>query len=126
MHVVHGSRGLCRTRQAPRICLTRVYTRITVLSYSIGRGIPMPTSVRLDIKTEQLLTRLARRKRTTKSVVLREAVAVLARQVEQSEEKNADLYTKVEDLLGCVSGGPSDLSTRTGARFRQLLLEKKR
>ncbi len=86
----------------------------------------MPTSVRLDIKTEQLLTRLARRKRTTKSVVLREAVAVLARQVEQSEEKNADLYTKVEDLLGCVSGGPSDLSTRTGARFRQLLLEKKR
>lgn len=86
----------------------------------------MPTSVRLDIETEQLLTRLARRKRTTKSVVLREAVAVLARQTEQIESGNTGFFAKVEDLIGCVSGGPADLSMRTGARFRQLLSERKR
>jgi predicted DNA-binding protein len=86
----------------------------------------MPTSVRLDIKTEQLLTRLARKKRTTKSVVLREAVAVLARQDEQSHVADTSVFTRVEDLIGCVSGGPDDLSLRTGERFKRLLASGKR
>lgn len=35
-------------------------------------------------------------------------------------------YEMVEDLTGCVSGGPEDLSSRTGEKFREILLEKRR
>ncbi len=86
--------------------------------------IGMPTSVRLDIKTEQVLTRLARRKGISKSAVLREAVDVLARQSSKSENSDA-LFHRAEDLIGCVSGGRPDLSTRTGTGFRQIVARKR-
>ena len=85
----------------------------------------MPTSVRLDIRTEQTLARLARRKGTSKSAVLREAVDCLAQQALHAQPKG-DLFARAEDLLGCVSGGPADLSTRTGAGFRRVLGQAKR
>ena len=84
----------------------------------------MPTSVRLDIKTEQTLARLARKKGTSKSAVLREAVDCLAQQALHAQP-NSDRFARAEDLLGCVSGGAADLSTRTGAGFRRLLAQKK-
>lgn len=83
----------------------------------------MPTSVRLDIKTEQTLARLARKKGTSKSAVLREAVDCLARQALHAQASGG-LFARAEDLLGCVSGGAADLSTRTGAGFRRLLAQK--
>jgi predicted transcriptional regulator len=85
----------------------------------------MPTSVRLDIKTEQTLARLARKKGTSKSAVLREAVDCLARQTLHAQASGG-LFARAEDLLGCVSGGAADLSTRTGAGFRRLLAQKGR
>jgi hypothetical protein len=33
-------------------------------------------------------------------------------------------YKAVKDLIGCVRGGPPDLSVGTGKRFRQLLVRK--
>lgn len=80
----------------------------------------MPTSVRLDIRTEQTLARLARKKGTSKSAVLREAVDALARR-SLRHEPGGSMFERAEDLIGCVCGGPADLSTRTGTGFRRLL-----
>ena len=83
----------------------------------------MPTSVRLDVKTERTLERLARKMDASKSAVLRHAVDTLARQSLQAD-KAGSLYERAQDLIGCVSGGTEDLSTRTGAGFRRLLDQK--
>ncbi len=85
----------------------------------------MPTSVRLDPKTERLIERLARKKKQTKSEVIREAIEVLASQETRLDVQGGP-YDAVADLIGCVSGGPPDLSERTGKRFLRLLTEKKR
>jgi hypothetical protein len=55
---------------------------------------------------------------------LREAVDCLAQQALQAQP-GGGLFARAEDLLGCVSGGAADLSTRTGAGFRRLLAQKK-
>jgi Arc/MetJ-type ribon-helix-helix transcriptional regulator len=58
----------------------------------------MPLSVRLDQKTESLIGRLARKRRQTKSEVIRDAIGVLAKQREKSTEKKRP----------CESGGSFD------------------
>ena len=80
----------------------------------------MPTSVRLDLKTERTLERLARKMDASKSAVLRQAVDALARQ-SVGEGKHGGLYERTRDLIGCVTGGGRDLSTRTGEGFRRAL-----
>lgn len=81
----------------------------------------MPISVRLDDSTRHLLRRLAHRKACTQSEIIREAITVLARQEHVAEQATRP-YELVEDLIGCVSGGPDDLSEATGRRFRDLLV----
>ena len=85
----------------------------------------MPLSVRLDSRTESLIGRLARKRRQTKSEVIRDAIGVLAKQEEKavSEQRPYDL---VAHLIGCVKGGPRDLSVNTGKKFRQMLLDRAR
>lgn len=85
----------------------------------------MPLSVRLDARTESLVGRLARRRRQTKSEVIRDAIGVLAKQEEKSTEKKRP-YDLVAHLIGCVKGGPRDLSVGTGEKFRQMLVERSR
>ena len=85
----------------------------------------MPTSVRLDPKTESLVNRLARRRGQTKSEVIREALLALARS-EEDVKPRATAYEALGHLIGCVKGGPKDLSERTGEKFHALLLERKR
>ena len=34
-------------------------------------------------------------------------------------------YEAIADLIGCVKGGPPDLSENTGEKFRELLMQKK-
>ncbi len=46
----------------------------------------MPISVRVDMKTERVIERLARRRGQTKSEVIREAVDLLARQTDETEK----------------------------------------
>ena len=85
----------------------------------------MPLSVRLDARTESLIGRLARKRRQTKSEVIRDAIGVLAKQEEKGTEKKRP-YDLVAHLIGCVKGGPRDLSVRTGEKFRQMLVERGR
>ena len=79
----------------------------------------MPTSVRLDARTERVLERLARSRSQTKSEIVRQAIDVLAAQ----ERKHP--FEAVSDLIGCVSGGPPDLSEDTGRKYRDLLIRKR-
>lgn len=84
----------------------------------------MPTSVRLDRKTERLVERLAREQGRTKSEVIRQAIA-LAAEKELGEDERTP-YERSAHLIGCVSGGPPDLSVNTGAKVREILLRKAR
>jgi len=85
----------------------------------------MPLTVRVDVKTERLLQRLARKRGRTKSEVIRDAIGVLARQVE-AQEATERPYEKLRDLIGSIQGGPTDLSRRTGEAFRQMLSTRRR
>lgn len=85
----------------------------------------MPTSVRLDVKTEQTLERLARKRRTSKSAILREAVDALARR-SLSAHGAGQVFAKFQHVIGCVASGRGDLSVRTGEGFRRVLEQRKR
>ena len=84
----------------------------------------MPTSVRLDPETERLLARLARKRSQSKSDVIREAIESLARG-DDAVPSDGTLLESISDLIGCVDGGPPDLSRRTGKKFRELLTSRK-
>ena len=83
----------------------------------------MPVSVRLDAKTESLIGRLARKRRQTKSEVIRDAIGVLAKQEDKGAEKKRP-YDLVAHLIGCVKGGPRNLSVDAGKKFHDLLVER--
>ncbi len=76
------------------------------MSYSrVGHllGDVMPTSVRLDSKTESLIGRLAKRRRKTKSEIIREAITIMA-QRESSNGTALTPFETMEPLLGCAGG----------------------
>jgi len=83
----------------------------------------MPLSVRLDSETTAIVERVARRRRTSKSEVVREALSNLER--EAVERKADTLYQAIEHLIGCVDTGRGDLSEDTGVKFRALLRERR-
>lgn len=85
----------------------------------------MPLTVRVDLKTERLLQRLARKRGRTKSEVIRDAIGVLAKEVE-AQEATEHPYDTVRDLIGSVQGGQPDLSMRTGEKFRRALADRRR
>lgn len=85
----------------------------------------MTTSVRMDAETERLLEDLARERGSTKSEIVREAVRLAARRRPRARVAERP-YDAFRGVIGSVRGGPPDLSERTGARFRQLLLDRKR
>jgi Ribbon-helix-helix protein, copG family len=85
----------------------------------------MPTSVRLDARTGTILTRLARKRGQTKSEVIRAALLALA-ETEEGSQRSGTLYDSIAHLIGCVKGGPPDLSERTGEEFAALLRARKR
>ena len=81
-------------------------------------------TVRLDVETERLVERVARLRKQSKSQVIRDAITALAKQ--EAPPAGPRRYEAITHLIGCVRGGPSDLSRRTGERFRRLLLERER
>jgi Arc/MetJ-type ribon-helix-helix transcriptional regulator len=85
----------------------------------------MPLTVRVDVKTERLIQRLARKRGRSKSEVIRDAIGVLAKSV-QEEEAAERPYETVQDLIGSVRGGPRDLSVRTGEQFRRMVRDRRR
>jgi hypothetical protein len=84
----------------------------------------MPTTVRLDAKTEALLNRLAKKTGLTKSQVIRDAIRAFAAPGNRANAEKGP-YETIKHLIGCASGGPPDLSERTGEKFRELLLKKR-
>jgi hypothetical protein len=77
--------------------------------------------IRLDPKTESLVTRLAKRTGRTKSMVIGEALKALARTEAEAGARTGP-YEAIAHLIGCARGGPKDLSERTGRKLCKLLL----
>lgn len=75
----------------------------------------MATSIRLDPFLGALLRRIARQSGCTESEVLRKALLRFAEERHVGEAPRP--FDRVAHLLGCVRGGPPDLSARTGRRF---------
>jgi predicted DNA-binding protein len=88
----------------------------------------MPTSVRLDARTESLIRRLAKRHGRTKSELIREAIESLAREAAEAEAPGAALsaYDRVAHVIGIADSGGANLSERTGDQFRDLLIRRAR
>lgn len=85
----------------------------------------MATTIRLDAETEQLIRRLRRRRATTKSEVIREAIRQLAaRELRVAEARRP--YDAVRRLVGSVDSGGLHLSKETGQQLAALLAERKR
>jgi Arc/MetJ-type ribon-helix-helix transcriptional regulator len=82
----------------------------------------MPTSLRLNGRTERLVQRLAREGDRTKSDVIREAISAYGRQQEATQKKEKSLHETVAPYIGLVEGGPPDLSERTSDTFHDLLV----
>ena len=95
--------------------------RNTLLSYE-GR---MVISVRLDEAERQLVGRLAKTMKKSRSDVIRAGLSALAER-ERQQAKPGSVYERVAHLVGCVKGGPADLSERTGKGFHALLKQKAR
>ncbi|MGH2452370.1 MAG: hypothetical protein ACRDF5_01190 [bacterium] len=85
----------------------------------------MPTSVRLDPKTEGMVRWLARQTKRAKSAVMREAITRMAEQVGGAPRDDTP-YAAVEDLLGIARGGPRDLARRADEAFRHVLVQRHR
>jgi len=85
----------------------------------------MPTSVRLDAKTESLVRRLAHTTGRTKSQVIRDAIVKLAESEGRARPAKTP-YEAMKHMIGIAKGGPPDLSERTGEKFRQILLARRR
>ncbi len=77
----------------------------------------------MDARTESLVERLARKRRQSKSEVIRDVIGVLAKQEEKSGEKKRP-YDLVAHLIGCVDSAGANLSQNTGEKFAKLLREK--
>lgn len=81
----------------------------------------MPTSFRLDRQTERELARLARTTGRTKSQVIRDAI-----RAEAAKGPGPSFYDRISHLVGVASGGPRNLSERTGEKVRAMLKAKQR
>lgn len=83
----------------------------------------MPTSVRLDPRTEVIVQRLSRRTGRTKSQVIREAILRLAEQTPETPLAGS-LYDRVKHLIGLAEGGPPDLATRSEEYLREIFARR--
>ena len=78
-------------------------------------------SVRLSEEEESTVRGFARRRESSVSDVVRDAVRVFVR---NGKERPPRPYDEIEDLIGCVTDLPPDLSESGGERFAGILREK--
>jgi predicted DNA-binding protein len=76
-----------------------------------------PITLRLDPELRKRVARLAKRKRTTTSTVLREAISTFV----EREESTPSAYDQIKDLIGNVRGGDPTLSENAGRKFSEML-----
>jgi predicted DNA-binding protein len=81
-----------------------------------------PITLRLDPDMRRRVARLAKRKKTTTSTVLREAITSWV----EREENSGSVYDQIKDLIGNVRGGDPTLSTDTGRKFSELLRARRK
>jgi hypothetical protein len=80
-------------------------------------------TIRIDSATERAVERLARRRRMTKSAVVREALQSFTTEPLATNRRSA--LDGIADLVGVFRSGRGDLSARTGARLREALKKKR-
>jgi len=83
----------------------------------------MPTSVRLDQRTESILRKIARRTGRTRSEIIRRAILRFAEETEPAP--TGTLYDRVKDLIGVVKGGPPDLGSRSEEYLREMFARRR-
>jgi predicted DNA-binding protein len=76
-----------------------------------------PITLRIDRKTRQRVERIARRKGTTTSQVLRDAIENWV----EREDTAGSAYDRIKHLIGVIEGGDPALSVKTGRRFAERL-----
>ena len=84
----------------------------------------MGTSVRLPARLERLVSRVAKERGATKSEVIRSALTALEHEGRAASMRPTP-YEAMKHLIGCASGGPPDLSEKTGKKFRAMLVRRR-
>jgi predicted DNA-binding protein len=76
-------------------------------------------ALRLDDETRRRIARLAARRGTTRSALVREAITALI----EKEDRQAAVrpFDLVKDLLGSVHGGDPERSSDVGRKVRRML-----
>ena len=77
-------------------------------------------SVRVSDGTRRAVARLARARGRTESELVREAIEEYVAQ----RPPEARPYALLEDAIGMVGDGPTDLSVKTGEKVRRMLLSR--
>jgi predicted DNA-binding protein len=75
-----------------------------------------PVTLRLDPEIRRRVARIARRRATSTSQVLREAITSWL----EREEKTGSAYESMKHFVGIVQGGDPALSANTGRRLTEL------
>lgn len=84
----------------------------------------MALSVRLPVQLERVVVRVAKRRGQSRSEVIRSAIVALEKE-NQAPPIAPTPYEAMKHLLGCASGGPPDLSLKTGDKFRTVLQRRR-
>jgi predicted DNA-binding protein len=84
----------------------------------------LPTTVRLDARTEAALARLAKKTGRTKSQVIRDAIEHMAHSDALVREPES-AYEAMQHVVGCADSGGAQLSDDTGRKFRDLLTRRR-
>jgi len=85
----------------------------------------VPLTVRLDPKTERALNTLAKRRRQTRSDIVREAIERYAAESDhRGGERSA--YDAWADVIGIARTGGRDSQKTTGEQFTEIVRQKAR
>lgn len=84
----------------------------------------MALTVRLDAKTERLLNMLAKRRRQTRSDIVREAIERFG--ADEAAPEQPSVYEQWIDVLGTGRTGGRDPSKTTGELFTEIVRQKAR
>jgi Arc/MetJ-type ribon-helix-helix transcriptional regulator len=80
----------------------------------------MPLNVRLDAKTQRALEALAKRRRQTRSDIVREAITRYATS-DAAEASDDSPFSRWADVIGVVRLGARDPDRTTGEQFAEIV-----
>lgn len=78
-------------------------------------------SIRLDEAGEQTLSAVARSRKVTRAVILREAIAEYGK----TAGRTVSVAQQFSSLIGAIDNGPGNLSERTGEAFASIVAAKR-